>query len=258
MNNIFTDEKEIEILKEAGKRLALIMNELEKFIQVGTVVDDINTEALKLIARQDAKPATVGYKPDGASYPFPAAVCVSINNEVAHGISKGSQRVIEDGDLVSCDIVIEYKGLFVDVCRTYGIGNVSEKGKRLIECARKTTDNAIKMAQIGNTTEDIGEKAENTAQGYGFDTVKELGGHGVGRKIHQQPFIPNGKNLGVPIVKIKEGMVLAIEPIIAEKDWKIKLEDDDYLFTTKDGALSTQFEETVLITKDGPEVLTKI
>lgn len=250
-------EKEIEILRTGGKKLAWIMNELENFVKVGTKVADIDQKTLELIAEANAKPATVGYKPRGASYPFPSSACVSINNEVAHGISTNNQRIIKTGDLVSVDVVIQYKNLFVDTCRTYGIGQLSKQNQDLLNCAREVTDRAIGQALVGNRVNQIGKIANQTAQKYGFTTVKDLGGHGVGRKIHDYPFIPNFNSRDFS-EKIEEGMVLAIEPIVAEKSGQIKLAPDDYLYKTADGGNSAQFEETVLITKNGPEILTKL
>ncbi len=258
MQNIFTNEEEIKTLKEAGKKLAQIIFDLEKFSQIGMEVSKLDEKTLELIKKAGAKPATVGYTPRGADFPFPSSVCVSINDEVAHGISTNNSRKLKEGDLVSADIVIEYKNLFVDLCRSWIVGKDVFGYGKILEASKKATQNAIEKAVVGNITENIGEEAEKTAKSFGFDTVKELGGHGVGRAIHQEPFIPNGKNLGVPIVKLKEGMLLAIEPIVCQKDWKIKLEKDGYLFKTEDGGVCSQFEETVLITKNGPEILTKI
>jgi methionyl aminopeptidase len=191
------------------------MKELEKFVQVGTIVSDIDKKCLELIKEMESFPATVGYTPKGAPFPFPSSVCVSINNGIAHGISTNNPRIIKDGDIVSLDVVIKYKNLFVDTCRTYGVGNMSEKNKLLILASRKTTDEAIKKALIGNTTDDIGTAAQKTARKYNFETVRELGGHGVGRKIHDFPFIPSFGDSGYAD-KIVEGMVLAVEPIINE------------------------------------------
>jgi methionyl aminopeptidase len=253
----YYNEEEIEILREGGRRLEQIMRDLESFVVVGTVVADIDKKCLELIASSDAKPATVGYKPRGAPFPFPSSVCVSINNGIAHGISTNNQRIIESGDIVSADVVIQYKGLFVDTCRSWGVGEMSEQDKLLITAARKTTNAAVKKAVLGNTTNDIGKASEETAKKYNFQTVKELGGHGVGRKIHDHPFIPSFANSGYND-KLKEGMLLAIEPIVNAGSWEMMDGDDGYLYVTKDGKKSAQFEETVLITKDGPEILTKI
>ena len=257
MNDYYTNN-EIAILRDGGKKLAWIMNELENFLKVGIKVDSIESKARALISEAGAEAATIGYTPRGASFPFPSAVCTSINEGIAHGISKDNKRILKSGDVVSLDIVIKYKGLFVDTCRTYGVGDISQEDRELIATARETTDKAIEVAIVGNTTEDIGKAAEKTAREFSFDTVKELGGHGVGKKIHDEPFIPNAPNLGVEKVEIKEGMVLAIEPIVTAGDWRMKDGDDGYLYLTEDGSKTAQFEETILITKDGPEVLTKI
>ncbi len=253
----YYNQEEIEILRAGGKILAQIMKELKNFIKEGTIIADIDREALRLIKKYNALPATVNYQPKGAPFPFPSAVCVSVNNEVAHGISTDRLDIIKSGDIVSADIVIQYQGLFVDICRSWGIGKLSQADKKLLQVARETTDQAIKMAVIGKTTDDIGARAEQVAKKYNFQTVKELGGHGVGRKIHDIPFIPSFKNSGYRD-KIKEGMVLAIEPIVNAGDWKIKSGQDGYIYLTADGKKSAQFEETVLITKNGPEILTKL
>lgn len=253
----YYSKKEIEILREGGKRLQKIMMDLGKFIKVGTVVGDIDKKCLELIKQSGSLPATVGYSPSGSPFPFPSSVCVSINNGIAHGISTNSTRIIKDGDIVSCDVVIKYEGLFVDTCRTWGIGELLEKDKKLIKIARKMTDEAIKKAIIGNTTDDIGKRAHEVAKENGFETVKELGGHGVGRKIHDIPFIPSYGGSGYSD-KLKEGMVLAVEPIINEGSWEMEDGGDGYLYITKDGKNSAQFEETILITKNGAEILTKL
>jgi len=254
----YYSKEEIAILREGGKKLAWILQELAKILKPGIVVDEIEKKSLELIDEVGAEAATVGYTPRGASFPFPSAVCTSINDGIAHGISKDNLRVLKDGDVVSLDIVIKYKGLFVDICRTYPVGKMDPKDLDLIATAKETTFSAIFAARVGNTTEDIGRAAEKTAREFGFDTIKELGGHGVGKKIHSEPFIPNAPNLNIPITKIKEGMVLAVEPIVSSGSWKMKDGDDGYLYLTTDGSKTAQFEDTILVTKDGPEILTKI
>ncbi len=255
---MYYSDEEIEILREGGKKLAWIMKELGKFLKIGIKVHAIEEEAIRLIREVGAEPATVGYIPKGAKFPFPSAVCTSINDGIAHGISLNNERILQNGDIVSLDIVIKYKGLFVDICRTYGIGEISQKDRELIAASREVTNQAIEKAVVGNTTEDIGRVAEETAQQFGFDTIKELGGHGVGRSIHSEPFIPSAPNLGVEKVEIKEGMVLAIEPIVTAGDWRMRDGDDGYLYITEDGSKTSQFEDTILVTSDGVEILTKL
>lgn len=256
MAQAYTD-KEIALLREGGKRLSLIMQEIEAYITPGISVHDIEMKIRHLIDVHECKSATVGYKPRGASYAFPGACCVSVNNEVVHGIAYENERIVQSGDLVSVDVVIIYQGMFVDVCRTYGVGTVSPKNQELLAVARETTNQAIAQAVVGNTVDDIGQAAADYAKEFGFQTVRELGGHGVGRSIHESPFVPNFGGSGFKD-KIKEGMVLAIEPIVSVGDWRVDLAEDEWLFVTRDGSYTAQFEETVLITKDGPEILTTI
>jgi len=208
------NEDEIQIMKEGGEKLALVMDGLQAFLKAG------------------------------------------VNSHVAHGIGYENETVIQEGDLVSLDVIIVWKGMFIDNCRSYLVGESTQERKKLLECSYEATQAAIKAAVIGNTTNDIGVAAEQCAKSYGFKTVKELGGHGVGKKIHMEPFVPSfgGSGYAEPL---KEGMILAIEPIITAGDWRIKLLDDGWTFQTKDGSDTSQFEETVLITKDGPVVLTQ-
>lgn len=257
MSKTYSD-KEILILREGGGRLAWIMQELGKFLKKDLIVDEIEKKALYLIKKVDAKPATVNYTPFGAFYPFPSAVCTSINDGVAHGISVNNKYKLKEGDIISLDIVIQYKGLYVDICRTYGIGKLKKQDLKLIKVAREVTNKAISQVRIGKNTENVGKIAEKTARKYNFDTVKILGGHAVGRKIHDKPFIPNAPNLGIPVIEFKKNMVLAIEPIVVAGKPEIKLDKNKYLYLTKDGKNSAQFEETILLTKNGPEILTTI
>ena len=250
-------EQELDILRQGGRVLAGIMGELESGVVPGATVHDVEMRARELIAEAGAESGTIGYKPEGAAYPFPAAACISINDEVAHGISYENMRVLEDGDVVSVDVIIKYQGMFLDICRTWGVGQLSEADQELIRAARKATDAAIAEARAGKTVDDLGRAAQETAAQYGCQTVRELGGHGVGKKIHMGPFIPNFAGSGFRD-KIQPGMVLAIEPIVARGGWEIDLGDDQWVFRTRDGSRSAQFEETVLVTQDGPEILTRL
>lgn len=253
----FYSEKEIEILKEGGKILSTILFELKRNVVEGVFVYELENKARELIARHGAEPATVGYKPFGAKKPFPSALCTSVNSEVAHGSSLDNDRLLKKGDVVSLDIVIRYKGLFLDICRTFPVGELSEEDKKLVSVARMCTNAAVSKARVGNTVSDIGEAAFLCAKKHGLNTVKELGGHGVGRKIHDRPFIPNFPSKHYKD-KIQEGMLLAIEPIVSYGSCEIiNPKDDEYLYITKNGSKAAQFEESVLVTKDGPLVLTK-
>ncbi|MFW0871126.1 MAG: type I methionyl aminopeptidase [Patescibacteria group bacterium] len=255
MNEYYTKE-EIIRLREGGKALAQLMRTLGEYIMPGISVHDIEMKVRELIADCGGESATIGYSIPESPYPFPSAACISINDGVVHGIAYKNQYVLQEGDVVSVDVVMKYQGIFVDICRTWGAGKLSKENQALIKAARDTTDAAIRAAQVGNTVDDIGKAAEKTAQLHGFNTVRELGGHGVGKKIHMLPFIPNFAQSGFKD-KIKEGMVLAIEPIVTAGDWRVKLDGDGWLFSTRDGSNTAQFEETVLVTKAGPEILTQ-
>lgn len=248
--------EELDILRTGGRVLAGIMRDLQPSVVPGATVHDIEMRARELIKDAGAESGTIGYKPQGAAYPFPAAACVSVNDEVAHGISYENMRTLEEGDVVSVDIIIKYQGMFLDICRTWGAGELSEQDKELVAAARKSTDAAIAEARVGNTVDDIGRAAQETAARYGCQTVRELGGHGVGKKIHMGPFVPNFAGSGFRD-KLKPGMILAIEPILARGGWEIDLGDDQWVFRTRDGSRSAQFEETVLVTDGGPEILTR-
>ncbi len=254
MVTIYND-KEIAIMKEGGEKLSWIMSELEKYLDVGLTYHDIEMKTRSLIDEIGAESGTIGYQTRKQDPPFPAATCISVNNHVAHGIGYENQTLVEEGDLVSLDVIIIWKGMFVDICRSYVVGEPTAEQRKLLECSRAATDAAIAAAVVGNTTDDIGAAAEAVAQNYGFKTVKELGGHGVGKKIHMEPFVPSFKGSGYA-TELQEGMILAIEPIISSGDWRIKLLDDGWTFQTKDGSDTSQFEETVLVTADGPIILT--
>lgn len=249
-------EEEISIMREGGVKLSWIMSELEKYLEVGITYHDIEMKCRELIAEVGATSGTIGYQTRPEDPPFPAATCISVNNAVAHGIGYENETTVEEGDLVSLDVIIVWKGMFVDTCRSYIVGESTEERKTLLKCSRVATDAAVAAAIVGNTTDDIGAAAERIAKDYGYKTVKELGGHGVGKEIHMTPFVPSfaGSGYATPL---KEGMILAIEPIVSAGGWKIKILDDGWTFETRDGSDTSQFEETVVITRDGPQVLTK-
>ena len=246
---------EIDIMKEGGAKLSWIMAQLENFLEVGVTYHDIEMKCRALIAEVGATSGTIGYQTRSEDPPFPAATCISVNNAVAHGIGYENQTKVEEGDLVSLDVIIVWKEMFVDTCRSYIVGESTEERKTLLQCSREATDAAVAAAVVGNTTNEIGSAAEMVAKKYGYKTVKELGGHGVGKEIHMTPFVPSfaGSGYATPL---REGMILAIEPIVSAGGWKIKMLDDGWTFETRDGSDTSQFEETVLITKDGPLVLT--
>lgn len=248
--------QEQEIMTKGGEKLSWILTELSEHLRPGMSHHDIEMKCRALIEMVGAKSGTIGYQTRKSDPPFPAATCISVNSHVAHGIGYQNETVIQEGDLVSLDVIIVWKGMFVDICRSYLVGESVPERKKLLQCSRACTNAAIKAAIVGNTTDHIGRAAEKVAKSYGFDTVKELGGHGVGREIHMEPFVPSFGGSGYA-TKLEEGMILAIEPIVTAGGWEIKMLSDGWTFQTKDGSDTSQFEETVLITKDGPKILTR-
>lgn len=253
---IYTSE-EIEILREGGKRLSAILNEVSKKIVVGVKVSELNNYAEQLIKEGGDKPAFLHYKPEGANFPYPSSLCVSVNNEIVHGISSNNGRVLEDGDIVGIDLGLNHKGLITDMAITVGVGNVDTSAKKLIESTKQALFEGIKMAKAGNTTGDIGNAIESSAKPTGFGIVDDLGGHGVGKTVHEEPFIPNVGKKGTGS-RLERGMVIALEPMLNEGTKNIVLSDDGYTFKTADGRRSAHFEHTILITDKEPEILTKL
>lgn len=268
---IATTEEQIKNLRAAGKILAGVLQDV-----CGAAKEGINTAELDLIAEHAIKargavPSFLNYKPEGAPYPYPAALCVSVNDEVVHGVPN-QKRILRKGDVVTLDAGLSYNGYFVDSARTIIVGEEvkeSAGGERslsgattndpraheLINATREALRAAIAAAKVGARTGDIGAAVARVAKNHNFSVVKDLGGHGVGEAVHEKPFIANEgrEGEGVPLV---EGMVLAIEPMLAEGKGDIILDEDEWTYRMEDGKRAAHFEDTVLITKTGAEVLT--
>lgn len=254
---IIKDEKEIESLREGGKRLARILETLAAETKPGVLLREIDEKARELAREAGGEPAFLGYKPGGASRPFPAAVCVSVNEELVHGIPNEGDRRFEEGDVVGLDMGLTFEGLITDSTITIGVGKVDEKARELISVTKKCLDEAVKAVRPGGHVGDIGYAIEEVVKKSSFSVVPELGGHGVGRKVHESPHVPSvgQKGEGPELVP---GMVIAIEPILTEGSPEIKLLADGYTYVTKDGSRSAEFEHTVMVTQTGVEVLTKV
>ena len=255
---IIKTPEQIEILRECGKRLATVLYKVRDMIAPGISTKDLDTYAEKLIRDMGDEPALLNYQPEGARIPFPATLCVSVNNEVVHGIPS-KKRILKEGDIVSLDLVIKHKGLFTDMSITVGVGNISNGDKKLIETTEKALMVGISFATAGNRTGDIGHAIESYVKSRGakYGIVEVLAGHGVGVKIHEDPFIPNFGKAGTG-AKLVAGMVIAIEPMLNHGTKHVTLDDDGYTFHTDDGKRSAHFEHTILITEGEPEILTKV
>lgn len=259
---IIKSREEIKILRECGKRLATVLYEVKDMVKPGVSTKDLDKYAEKLIRDLGDEPAFLNYSPEGASFPFPASLCVSVNDEVVHGIPK-KERILKEGDIVSLDLGVKHKGLFTDMAITVPVGAVSSLNQKLIDTTEKALNVGIDAARSQNTVGDIGyavesfvrsqDKKNNTKYGI----VEILSGHGVGRAIHEDPYIPNFGKKGKG-VKLVSGMVIAIEPMINLGTKNVILDADGYTFRTTDKKNSAHFEHTILITDGEPEVLTKI
>jgi methionyl aminopeptidase len=218
----------------------------------------LDTYAEKLIREMGDEPAFLKYRPAGARTPFPASLCVSVNDEVVHGIPS-ENNILKDGDIVSLDLGVKHRGLFTDMAITVGVGNISESSKKLLEVTEQALHVGISAAVGGNTTGDIGYAIEQfvhskTESKYGI--VEVLSGHGVGKKIHEDPYIPNFGKKGKG-EKLVPGMVVALEPMVNNGTKNVTIDADDWTFRTADGKRSAHFEHTILITEGEAEILTK-
>jgi len=251
-------EQEIEILKEGGKRLATILQTLGENCVEGAVAMELDSLAEKMILSNGDIPVFKNYQPDGAAYPFPASLCVSINDVVAHGIPK--DEILKRGDVVSLDLGLRHNGLVVDSAISILVGGNknNEHGleQKLLEVTKKALQIGIDQCVVGNRVNDIGIAIEKYVVKQGFEVVDILCGHAVGREIHSEPIIPHA-DYGPGGERILEGMVLAIEPHISMGTGQISLSPkDEWSYIADDGAKSAQFEHTILVTSENPVIIT--
>ena len=250
-------KEEIEILREGGRRLAEIMKMISQAVRPGISSVELNNLAERLTMDGGDKPAFLNYRPSGAKRPYPASLCVSVNDEIVHGIPNEGDKILKEGDIVSLDMGLVHKGLITDMAVTVPVGKIDDSARKLIEVCKESLMKGIEEANGGNTIGDIGFAIEKYARPFGYGIVRELAGHGVGYKVHEQPYVPNFGKRGAG-EKLKPGMILAIEPMLNEGTREIILDKDDYTYRTKDGKRSAHFEHTILITKKEAEILTKL
>ena len=240
--------REIELMKEAGRILEIVHNELEKALHPGMSTKDIDRLGEEVIRSYGCIPSFLNYNG------YPASICVSVNDEVVHGIPD-AKRMIKEGDIVSLDAGVIYKGYHSDAARTYGVCKISEEAEKLIQVTRECFFEGIKYAKEGNYLFDISAAIDSHAAKYGYGVVRDLCGHGIGSNLHEAPEIPNYK-MNRKGVKLKAGMTLAIEPMINMGGWEVDWLDDDWTVVTRDSSLSAHYENTVLITDGEPVLLT--
>ncbi|MCK4454005.1 type I methionyl aminopeptidase [Candidatus Parcubacteria bacterium] len=247
-------KEEIKIMAEAGKILAKIMKQLTKMVEPGITTKELNRVAEDLIFKYGAEPGFKG--PISKGYGgFPTALCTSINQVIVHGVP--SDYKLKQGDILSLDLGLKFKGFFADMAVTVPIGEISPEAQRLIRVTKKALKRGIKKVQPGNTFGDIGNIIQRYVESQGFNVVRELCGHGIGKKLHEEPQILNyGKRRTGP--ELVEGMVFCLEPMVTMGDWRIKKSKDGNGFETADSSLSAHFEHQMAVTQNGCQVLTSL
>lgn len=249
-------EAEIAILAEGGRRLARILNELKEMVRPEVTTAALDQAAYDLVVGGGDRPAFLHYRPSGVRTPYPASLCVSINEEVVHGIP-APERHLKEGDIVGLDLGLEHQGLFTDMAITVPVGAISPEAARLIEVTRATLAGAIKLARPGHRLGDIGAYIAAEAKRHGFGVVTELGGHGVGHAVHEEPQVPNEGERGRGL-KLEPGLVIAIEPMFTLGSGEVIFLPDEYTVITADGLPSAHFELTVAVTENSPIILTEV
>jgi len=240
-------QREIELMREAGRILAKTHEELEKALRPGMTTWEINRIGEEVIRSYGCIPSFKNYNG------YPASICVSVNDEVVHGIPN-KKRIIQEGDIVSLDAGVIYKGYHSDAARTHAIGEISPQARKLIEVTRQSFFEGIKYAKPGNHLNDISSAIQAYAESFGYGVVRDLVGHGIGEHLHEDPEVPNFAQRRKGI-KLQPGMTLAIEPMINAGRLDVCWLDDDWTVVTEDGSLSAHYENTILICEDGPEIL---
>lgn len=248
--------EEIEILREGGKRLDRILQAVAAEAKAGVSTDILNAKAEHMIEQGGDKAAFLNYKPKGAKRAYPASLCVSINDEVVHGIPNEKPRPLKDGDIVSLDLGLIHRNLITDHALTVAVGEVSDRTKKLLKVTEDALYVGIDAAKPGKRTGDIGYAIQSFVEKYKFGIIEELSGHGVGYSVHEDPFVPNYGVKGEGVL-LKPGMVIAIEPMLTLGSPEIYLADDGYTWKTQDGSMAAHFEHTVVITEKGADILTQ-
>lgn len=241
---------------ESGRRLGVVLEAVARMVRPGISVEELDAAAERLIRDGGDEPAFLNYTPEGAKRPYPATLCVSVNEEVVHGIPVEDARILKDGDIVALDLGLIHKGFITDSAVTVPVGTVTAEAEALMRATQASLEAAILAARPGKRIGDISHATGAAFKGTGFSVVKVLGGHAVGRKVHEEPYIANDGHPGTG-PEIVPGMVLALEPIANAGKASVTLAPDGYTYRTKDGSLSAHFEHTILIEKEETLVVTR-
>ncbi len=240
-------KREIELMHEAGKLLANVHKELRQFIKPGVTTMEVENFVERYLAKHGATGEQKGYQ----GYEF--TTCASINDEVCHGFPR--EEKLQEGDIVTVDMVVNLNGALADSAWTHPVGKISEEAERLLEVTKTSLYKSIEQAQVGNRIGDLGHAIQSYAEGEGYSVVRDFTGHGIGETIHEDPYIPHFGQAGKG-ARLKEGMVITIEPMINIGGYQSKMDQNNWTARTIDGSLSAQYEHTIAITKDGPLILT--
>ncbi len=240
-------EREINLMREAGNILAILHDELERMVEPGITTMHLNRRAEAIIREYGCIPSFLNYEG------YPASICISVNDEVVHGIPNKS-RILHDGDIVSIDAGVIYQGYQSDAARTHPVGDISEEAKRLIQVTKDSFYEGVRYARADNRIYQISQAVQDYVEENGYSVVRALTGHGIGRELHEAPQIPNFKTKRKG-VRMQPGMTLAIEPMVNMGDYDVWFLEDDWTVVTKDGSLSAHYEHTVLVTEGEPELL---
>ena len=249
---IIKSKREVDSLRRSNKIVAHVFREIKKMVRPDITTKELDREAERLIRSRGGIPAFKGYRPVGYRSKFPASMCISVNEEVVHGVP--SPRKLKEGDIVSLDVGVLLDGYYGDAAITLPVGNVSEEAKRLIDVTERALYVGIEQSKVGNRLSDISHAIQDYAEGHGFSVVRDFVGHGIGKSLHEDPQIPN---FGPPHQgpRLKEGMVLALEPMINTGTWQVTRLSDEWTVVTADGELSAHFEHSIALTDGDPEIL---
>jgi methionyl aminopeptidase len=245
---------EIAVMRKASQIVAEILVELAARVRPGVTTDELDRLAEELTLKKGAKPAFKGYKPGGVVYP--KSLCVSVNDEIVHGIP--GSRKLKEGEIVGLDFGVVYQGFYGDSARTVPVGEISDRAKQLLKITREALYAGIAQARAGNRISDIGRAVQETAESAGFSVVTEFAGHGIGRRLHEDPQVPNYFRPGMANPRLREGMAIAIEPMVNEGGPELEILSDGWTAVTADGKLSAHFEHSIAITSNGPEILSEL
>lgn len=249
-------KEEIDILREGGKHLGRILKTIAGMVQAGITTHELDVHAEKMMREIGGTPVLKGYKPHGARFPFPATVCISVNSVVVHGIP--NNYVLKEGDIVGLDTCLLFRGMITDSALTVPVGKISEENKELIAITEQSMYAGINAALANKTTHSIGAAVEKFVSPHGYGIVTIFGGHGVGHKVHEEPYVPN-YDMGKGGTKLVPGMVITVEPmlVLGGTDDVYVDRKDGYSVHSKDGSATAHFEHTIVITENGPEILTE-